>query len=177
MICPNNHKEPMEKVLFHHIEADYCPECLGIWFDRDELRLAKDDKDEQLNWVDFDVWRDKSKFSLARLDKRCPVCRIPFVEVGYDKSKVKIDFCKKCQGIWLDRGEFKQIIVYLKKKSDHEVLHKYSKNLIVQLWEVFAGPETFREELIDFLMVVRLLNYKFVAQHPQINALIEELPK
>ena len=79
--------------------------------------------------------------------------------------------------MWLDRGEFKQIMVYLKNKSDYEVLHHYTKNLVVQLWEVFAGPEKFREELEDFLMLIKLFNYKFVTQHPHLETLIEELPK
>ncbi|MBX4201010.1 zf-TFIIB domain-containing protein [Candidatus Parcubacteria bacterium] len=177
MNCPNNHKELMQKILFHQVEVDYCPECLGIWFDYDELRLAKDEKDEQLNWLDFDVWRDKGKFVVSPSDKRCPKCRIPLVEVAYDNSKVKIDYCKNCKGIWLDRGEFKQIVVYLKQKSDYEILHHYAKNLAVQLWEVFTGPEKFRSELEDFLMVVKLFNYKFVVQHPVLNAMIEDLPK
>ena len=177
MTCPNNHKEPMKKALFHNVEVDYCPECLGVWFDQDELALAKNDQDTQLNWLDFDVWRDKSRFSMFRIGKRCPACRVPFVEVHYDDSKVKVDFCKHCQGIWLDRGEFKQIMVYLKQKADYEILHKYAKNLAVQLWEVFAGPEKFREELEDFLMVTKLFKYKFMAQHPHLESLIEQLPK
>ena len=167
----------MQKALFHHVEVDYCPQCLGVWFDSDELRLAKDDKDKQLNWIDFDVWRGKSKFVISPSDKRCPVCRVPFVEVGYDASKVKIDFCKRCQGIWLDRGEFKQIMVYLIRKADYEILHHYTKNLALQLWEVFAGPQKFREELEDFLMLLKLFNYKFLVQYPHINVLIEDLPK
>src|SRR3989344_2250073 len=109
MECPRDN-EKLEKVLFHNIEADYCPECLGIWFDKDELRLAKDDKDKQLNWLDFDIWRDTSRFDFLRTQRLCPVCRVMLVEVKYDDSKVKIDFCKHCQGIWLDRGEFKQIM-------------------------------------------------------------------
>jgi uncharacterized protein len=176
--CPNHHKEPLQQALFHHVEVDYCPECLGVWFDKDELAHAKDDKDEQLKWLDFDIWRDKSKFTIQNnLKKRCPVCRIPFTEVHYDNSKVKVDFCKHCQGIWLDRGEFKQIIIYLIRKYDYEMLHHYVKNLAIQLWEVFSGPAKFREELEDFLMLVKLFQYKFVAQHPHLEALIKELPK
>lgn len=164
-------------MLFHNVEVDYCAECLGVWFDKNELANAKNDKDQQLNWLDFDVWRDKSKFSLQNINKRCPVCRLPFVQVGYDDSSVKIDFCKHCQGIWLDRGEFKQIMTYLKRKADYEILHHYAKNLAKELWEVFAGPEKFREELADFLTLLKLFNYKFVVQHPHVNSLIDELPK
>lgn len=176
MNCPNDN-ENLEKVLFHDVEVDYCPKCLGIWFDEDELRLAKDDKDKNLNWEDFDIWRDKSKFKALRTDKLCPVCRVGLVEVSYDESKTKIDFCKKCQGIWLDRGEFKQIINYLKNKSDYEILNKYTQSLISELWEVFSGPEVFRSELADFFTLLKLFNHKFTVQHPHITDLIENLPK
>lgn len=175
--CPIDN-ENLEKVLFHHVQADYCPTCLGIWFDKDELRLAKDDADKNLNWLDIDLWRDKLKFKVSYGNKKCPVCRIGLREIHYDDSKVKIDFCKNCLGIWLDRGEFKQIINYLKRKSDYEIVSHFSKNTITQLWEVFSGPEGFRSELEDFLTLIKLFNYKFIAQHPHLVDLIEEdLPK
>lgn len=176
MECPNKHGE-LEKVLFHDVEADYCPECLGIWFDKDELRQAKDDRDKNLNWVDVDLWRDKTRFEISPSFRWCPVCRVSLVEVGYDNSKTKVDFCKMCGGVWLDRGEFKQIINYLKNKSDYEILNHYSKNLVSELWEVFSGPEKFRSELEDFLTLVKLFNYKFITQHPYFNNIIENLPK
>ncbi len=176
MECPND-KEYLEKVLFHNVEADYCPKCLSMWFDKNELRLAKDKKDAQLNWVDFDLWRDKKKFQLSRGDKHCPNCRVGLQEVKYDDSKVKIDFCEMCQGIWLDRGEFKQIINYLKNKADYEILNRYTKNLALELWEVFSGPEGFRSELSDFLMLIKLFNYKFITQYPRLEGLVDSLPK
>jgi|SRR5581483_3952999 len=172
MDCPNGHGQ-LEKALFHEVEVDYCPTCLGMFFEQDELPLAKNDADKQLNWLDFDVWREKGRFEVSAINNRCPNCRMMMVRVGYDSSQVKIDFCKNCQGVWLDRGEFKQLMVYLKKKADYEVLHNYTKNLTKQLWEVFTGPEKFRDELDDCLMLLKLLNYKFVTQHPVVHALIE----
>jgi len=174
--CPND-KEKLKKALFHDVEIDYCQKCLGIWFDQDELRMAKDDKDKDLNWLDVDLWRDKSKFKAAKIEKYCPVCRAGLCEISYDNSKVKVGFCKMCNGIWLDRGEFKQIINYLKNKSDYEILNNYSKNIAVELWEVFSGPEVFRSELEDFFTLLKLFNYKFLAQHPYISGLVGELPK
>jgi len=164
MNCPNDN-EQLEKVLFHNVEVDYCPKCLGIWFN----------KDEQLNWVDIDLWRDKAKFKVSHGDKHCPVCRGGLREVAYDDSKVKVDFCKNCEGIWLDRGEFKQIINYLKNKSDYEILNRYTKNIASELWEVFSGPEKFRSELEDFLTLLKLFNYKFIVQHPFLKSIIENL--
>ncbi len=172
MKCPRDNHQ-LEKILFHSIGADYCPLCLGIWFDKDELRQAKDDKDEQLNWLDIDLWRDKSKFRISRGNRHCPVCRAGLQEVEYDSSKTKVDFCKMCEGIWLDRGEFKQIVNYLKNKSDYEVLNHYTKNLIKQMWEVFAGPGKLRSELADVFMLMKLFSYKFQTQHPYIKDLIK----
>jgi len=174
--CPDDN-EILEKALFYTVEVDYCPRCLGIWFEKDELRWAKDAKDKNLNWLDVDVWRDKGKFEVFRSQRYCPDCRISLCQVAYDNSEINIDFCKKCEGIWLDRGEFKQIINYLKKKADYEILHRYTKNLILELWEVFSGPETFRSELEDFFTLLKLFNYKFLTQHPHIANLINTLPK
>lgn len=176
MECPND-REYLERVLFHDSEVDYCPKCLGVWFDKDELANAKNEKDKNLNWLDVDLWRDKLKLRVSDGLKQCPVCRAGLREVRYGDSKTKVDFCKMCGGIWLDRGEFKQIINYLKQKSDYQILHHYSKNLVLQLWEVFAGPETFRNELEDFLTLLKLFNYKFIIQHPNLNELIDNLPK
>lgn len=176
MQCPNDN-ENLEKVLFHNVEADYCPKCLGMWFDKGELAEAKDDKDKNLNWLDIDLWREKSKFEILHAQKHCPVCRVGLVQVKYDNAKTRVDFCKMCQGIWLDRGEFKQIINYLKNKSDYEILHNYAKNFALELWEVFAGPEPFKSELEDFLTLLKLFNYKLIVQRPHINSLISSLPK
>lgn len=176
MDCPNHHGK-LEKILFHNVEVDFCNECLGIWFDQDELRWAKDDKDKKLNWLDVDLWRDKGRFKILPGKKFCPVDHVALCEVGYDDSKVKVDFCKMCQGVWLDRGEFKQIMNYLKRKSDYEILNHYSKNISKELWEVFSGPEAFKEEISDFITLLKLFNYKFVVQHPFLNNLIENLPK
>ena len=90
MNCPNDN-EQLEKVLFHNVEVDYCPKCLGIWFDTDELRQAKDDKDETLNWVDVDLWRDKGQFEVIKINKYCPVDRVGLQEIRYDNSKTKVD--------------------------------------------------------------------------------------
>lgn len=176
MNCPNDN-EKLEKALFYNVEVGYCQKCLGVWFDKDELRLAKDTKDGQLMWMDFDIWRDTGRFDLKNTLRLCPVCRVMLMQVGYDSSKVKVDFCKKCQGIWLDRGEFKQIMNYLKRKADYEILHHYTKNLAIQMWEVFSGPEGFRSELFDFLMLMKLFNYKFIVQHPTLNYLIQNMQK
>ena len=39
---------------------------------------------------------------------KCPVCDVDLVMA--DRQGVEIDYCPKCRGVWLDRGELDKII-------------------------------------------------------------------
>lgn len=177
MFCPYHKNKFLKKALFYGTEIDYCPVCLGIWFDRDELRRAKDEKDENLRWLDIDLWKNEKEFKICYGIRLCPSCRLPLYEVYYGDSNIVVDVCNICQGIWLDRAEFKKIIDWLRKKADYEVLNKYSKNLLKQALEIFSGPEELGEEILDFIAVLKLLNYKFAAKHPFLTKVMSQLPK
>lgn len=176
MKCPLC-KVDLAKSVLSGAEIDYCPKCLGLWFEEDELRLAKDNKDKDLNWLDIDLWQDKEKFRVSPSQKLCPSDRMPLYEVEYGDSGIKVDVCGIDRGIWLDRGEFKKIVQYLKEKADKEVLDNYLKNLKEELWEVFSGPEDLKDELEDFLTILKLFAYKFSAQHSAIAKIISGLPR
>ena len=57
----------------------------------------------------------------------CPVCNIPLMMT--DKQGVEVDYCQKCRGVWLDRGELDKIIErsyqpqYNKFSGEHEKHH------------------------------------------------------
>ena len=176
MLCPIC-KKHLDQAIVSGVDVDYCPKCLGLWFEEEELRIAKDYKDRDLRWLDIDLWRDVEKFKISPGQKLCPADRLPLYETGYGDSDIKVDVCNICKGIWLDRGEFKKIIAYLEERADREVLNHYLKNLREELWEIFMGPETLREEIDDFLIILKLLNYKFSVQHPNIAKVILGLPK
>jgi Zn-finger nucleic acid-binding protein len=38
----------------------------------------------------------------------CPHCSVPLVMS--DRQGIEIDYCPKCRGVWLDRGELDKII-------------------------------------------------------------------
>lgn len=176
--CPICKKENLKQEILYNVEVDYCPSCLGIWFDEDELRWAKDEKDKSINWVDVDLWKNPEKFKISRGQRRlCPCCRMPLYEVYYKDSGIVVDVCNLCHGIWLDRLEFKKITEWLKKRSDYEVLNNYSKNLLKQFSQVFVGPDEIGEEIEDFLVVSKLLGVKFLTQYPNISKIILSLPK
>ncbi len=167
----------MKKAVFQNTEVDYCSKCLGLWFDGDELRQAKDEKEKDLNWLDIDLWKDEKKFKVSQGLRACPKCSVPLYNVGYGDSRVQIDLCNLCKGIWLDRGEFKGIVKYLKEKGARDLAKHYFKNLLKEGAEIVIGPETFQEELHDFVCVLKLLNYNVATKHPVISAIILTLPK
>ena len=39
---------------------------------------------------------------------KCPICEVDLVMT--ERSGVEIDYCPKCRGVWLDRGELDKII-------------------------------------------------------------------
>jgi Zn-finger nucleic acid-binding protein len=176
MNCPICKKE-LSQAIFYGVEADFCPTCLGLWFEEDELRLAKDEKDKNLKWLDIDLWEDIKKFKIFPGIRLCPSCRFPLYEIYYGDSKIIVDVCNLCHGVWLDRGEFKKIIEYLRKRADYEVLNKFAKNLLLEGAEILIGPETLREEILDFLAILKILNYKFLTQQPKISEVILNLPR
>ena len=38
----------------------------------------------------------------------CPVCRVDLVMS--ERQGIEIDYCPKCRGVWLDRGELDKIV-------------------------------------------------------------------
>ncbi len=48
----------------------------------------------------------------------CPSCQAPLVaKMRYD---VEIDFCPRCRGVWLDRGELDKIIAHSMRHHEEE---------------------------------------------------------
>ena len=176
MKCPLC-KTKLDRTILSGVEVDYCPKCLGLWFEEEELKWAKDVKDRNLRWLDIDLWKDEEKFRISPGQKLCPWDRLPLYETNYGDSDIKVDLCNICHGIWLERGEFKKIIQYLREKADEAILKHYLKNLREELWEIFSGPETLREEIDDFLTILKLFVYKFTVQFPNIARIISNLPR
>ena len=189
MNCPKcKTKKLSEKLKVGDVVIDRCSFCGGLWFEKDELRLAKDKKlknarwvdielkDKSLDWIEFDLWKDKSKFKAGKDVKFCPECKTSLYKINYGNSRVEIDVCGICKGIWLEKNDFRKIIRYVKNKADYEVLNNYIKNLASQTKEIFTGPESVKSEIVDLITLTKLLKYKLVAQHPILANIILNLP-
>jgi Zn-finger nucleic acid-binding protein len=85
------------------IEVDECPDCHGIWFDKDELSQIETIIEPTL----IEIRKIPSKKDQYE-KMNCPSCNnSPRLEktVHPRDKKVIIDYCPYCKGIWLDKGE------------------------------------------------------------------------
>lgn len=42
------------------------------------------------------------------IEMACPLCFVPLTMA--ERSGVEVDYCPKCRGVWLDRGELDKIL-------------------------------------------------------------------
>ena len=96
--CPRCNIE-MQLLNVRDIELDVCPKCMGIWFDTKELDkvLGASSSFEEMAYL--------SKPLGENID--CPVCgeKMEYSTI----ENTTIDFCRKCEGVWLDAGELTEL--------------------------------------------------------------------
>jgi len=54
------------------------------------------------------VFKAVINYSREVMNMQCPVCNIDLLLA--ERNGIEIDYCSKCRGIWLDRGELDKII-------------------------------------------------------------------
>lgn len=150
------------------LELDECEKCGGVWFDKDELRQAKDITDSDLNWMDFEIWKHKDRFKAKPSEIDCPVCNIKTRKIRYGATSVEIDYCPSCQGVWLDENEFKKIIESLEEELNSKSFSEYIKESILEAKEIITGPESFISEWKDLKTVLRMMQYRMFVEHPKL---------
>lgn len=57
---------------------------------------------------------------------KCPICDVDLLVS--ERQNVEIDYCPKCRGIWLDRGELDKIIEKSMSESSYSRNRSYGNN-------------------------------------------------
>lgn len=94
----------MEEITHEGVAIDRCTNCLGLWFDNDEIEQLKAIKDGHL----LDIGDAKLGWKWdSHADISCPRCGEP-MEKSADPKQKHIWY-EKCveHGIFMDAGEFK----------------------------------------------------------------------
>ncbi len=175
MKCPDHHTE-LGQINYRGILIDECPTCKGRWFDRDELRKAKDSTDDDLRWLDFDPFgTEAGRFEVPSKGRLCPKCSTKMASLTYETSRVTIDKCPQCHGIWLDHGEFEAIVKHLEKTVSSETASEYAQDAFRQFLQVATGPEGAISEVRDFLAVMKLLELRIGVENPRVAGMIQKI--
>ena len=74
---------------------------------------------------------------------RCPLCNIDLLLS--ERYGVEIDYCPKCRGIWLDRGELDKIIDKAKSEYKEYKYYEYDNKYYKK-----KKRKSFFEEIFDF---------------------------
>jgi Zn-finger nucleic acid-binding protein len=167
MKCPSCNTDLKSKML-EDVEVDECNNCKGIWFEEDELRKAKDSADSDLNWMDFEIFKQKDKSQARAKNLACPQCSQALVAVDYADTGVEIDCCPKCKGTWLDKDEFKKVIGALTNELLTKSFSEYIKASIEEAKEIITGPESFVSEWKDFTTVFRMMQFRLFTENPKL---------
>lgn len=174
MNCPTCALD-LEVKLAGPIEVDECSKCGGAWFEDDELRKAKDAWDLDLNWMDFDLWKEWDSLNLGASGLSCPSCSRSLVTVRYADTAVRVDCCPECRGMWLERGEFAGIVDALTAELLNKPLSDYVKASLQEAKEILTGSESLFSEWKDFTTVLRFMQYRLLVENPRISKAIADV--
>ncbi|MCD6311830.1 MAG: zf-TFIIB domain-containing protein [Elusimicrobia bacterium] len=124
MNCPRC-KKVLTDGIFGDVVYQKCGTCGGFWFDKNELKEVKKQKD----WFKLDTVVAGATSKVSKGELKCPRCGETLHTIEYaHESGVKINVCSECEGLWLDSGELKAIhevsatwLERLKEKAEEEL--------------------------------------------------------
>ena len=94
----------LEKSRIEDVEVDLCGSCGGLWLDHGEAeRLAKKMASELARLRKLLAGDEGPPPVPSEIQGACPACTASVKEVML--GAVHIDFCPRCKGMFLDRGE------------------------------------------------------------------------
>lgn len=158
------------------MEFEGCPKCHGLWLATDELRKLKNKFDiGELHWLNGEV-DNIEKTAAIRSKRACPKKDSGnLLSVVFGKSSVVLDWCPKCHGIWLDRGEYDKIVDYLREEAGSATVKDVEKEIaedVAKLWK--GGPESRVAEIGDIAAAVTALINFTIFDHPAVFKIVND---
>ena len=177
-VCPQcGHSLNAYRIASMPFEA--CPNCLGIWLFKDELRQLKNRVDSgSLRWLNDEI-EAVERASVEATGRPCVKCRtVRLVSVVFGKSSITINWCPQCRGMWLDRGEFESIIRYLEAERRDMPAKEIERRALEDMRRIWnGGPESRIEEVRDAGKAVSALINATIFEHPRLFAILNSLPR
>jgi Zn-finger nucleic acid-binding protein len=115
-ICCVKCNSILDKATFQGLEVDLCPKCGGLWLDRGEISRASKLPQAELARLRALLTGAAGPPPVPTESVApCPVCPGSLAEVML--GKVRVDYCSRCQGIFLDKGELEEAIGAVRERD------------------------------------------------------------
>ncbi len=110
----------LDRSTVEGIEVDHCPSCGGLWLDHGEVERLGRGKPEDLDRLRTALVGKTAPDPASDTTTSCPACpgQLKEVELG----PVHIEYCGKCHGIFLDKGELDQAVKAVAGSTVRQVL-------------------------------------------------------
>ena len=167
----------LEPGTLHEVAVSRCASCGGVWFDEEGFREAKDLADENLRWLDFDLWKEHESFTVPSHGVDCPCCGKRMFTLRYADTPVEVDTCHDCRGVWLDEKEFERIVSALEDELARMPASELLAAAFHEAAEIVKGPESLLSEWKDTARVLQLLKLRILVDHPGLRRLFVEFQK
>ena len=121
------------------IQVDQCGHCGGIWCDKWELFPIDPEETDRLDPLDENLLRDKVRLPEKTL--YCPRCA-DTLDLFADPilpQDIELRRCRHCDGIWLNRGQFRRYKEYQKNTRAKKM---GGAKWVAALPRVYADPKS-----------------------------------
>jgi Zn-finger nucleic acid-binding protein len=120
------------------IILDQCSKCGGIWCDKWELYPVDPEEASRLDPLDQKLLQ--TPVLMEEKPLYCPRCRVP-LQVFHDPllpHEIHLQRCPRCDGIWLNRGQFSLYKQFQKKTREEKLDHE---EVIQRVTQAYQDPK------------------------------------
>lgn len=132
------------------LEIDSCSQCLGLWFDGNELSALFPSKALVRRVLNegYTLPGDLTPEGC----RQCPRCADTTMRPAR-AGDVTLDLCPSCKGIWFDRGEIARIVEDARRglKGDREIVEQVTLGRALEGLSGLTQPQDSLGALLDRL--------------------------
>ena len=121
------------------IVLDQCGKCGGLWCDKWELFPVEPEEAERLDPLDEELLQ--TPVAIKKESLYCPRCgdRLRVFKDPSLPPDVHLQRCRRCDGIWLNRGEFNRFKRFQKKTREEKLGQEETLRKLVHAYQ---NPES-----------------------------------
>jgi Zn-finger nucleic acid-binding protein len=106
----------LDKARVEEVEVDHCPACGGLWLDHGEIERISRKMSSEIDRLRRMLKPQGGPPAVpSEIQTSCPACTGAMREVTL--GTINIDFCTRCKGLFLDRGEIDGAIAAVKGQT------------------------------------------------------------